>query len=348
MCICQDCYYGTRCQFSTKGFILSLDPILGYHIKPNVPISRQPSIVKASIAIVTLMMTFELVNGLLSIMTFRMEETRAVGCGWYLLASSVASLCTMIVLLIKFCHLVLSQKMDITNRSFLTFNCIVTDASLKTLLATSEWLNACVAMERIFTVMKGVNFNKIKSKKIAKWIVFVIPILTLLTNIHDPFHRQLIDDVDVDEKRTWCFIAYSSSFDIYNSIINFFHFLVPSAINLISAIIIIISSARIRSNAQLTMPFKQHLREQLKQHKQLLLAPCVHVILGVPRLIIPFVKGCMRVSSDSWLFLIGYFIPFISAMLTFFTHVLPSKKYMKEFRIAFREIMRRLGLIFQS
>jgi hypothetical protein len=236
--------------------------------------------------------------------------------------------------------------MVITNRSLLHFSCIVTDASLKTLLTTSEWFNACVAVERIFTVLKGVNFNETKSRKIAKWIILLIPFLTILTNIHDPFHRQLIDDFNADEKRTWCFIQYSSSFDIYNTVINFFHFLALLSINLISAIMVIVSVARTRSAAQTSTPFKQHLRDQLRHHKQLLLAPCVHVLLSVPRLIIPFNSGCMKVAFNPWLFLIGYFIPFLSAMLTFFAHVLPSKKYMEEFGVALQQTMQRFRLIF--
>ncbi|CAF4076984.1 unnamed protein product, partial [Rotaria sordida] len=46
ICVCLECYYGTKCQFSTRGFVLSLDYILGYHIKPNVLFHRQPFVIK--------------------------------------------------------------------------------------------------------------------------------------------------------------------------------------------------------------------------------------------------------------------------------------------------------------
>ena len=180
MCVCEDCYYGDKCQFATKGFILSLDPILGYHIKPNVSINRQPLIVKLSIGIITCLFIFGLISESLSIMTFRMKETRVVGCGWYLLASSSVSLCLLVMLKIKFWTLVLSQKGLLSNRSFLSVSCIMTDASLKTLLATNDWLNACVAIERTFTVMNGANFNKKKSKKIAKRLIWIISFLDSL------------------------------------------------------------------------------------------------------------------------------------------------------------------------
>ncbi|UJR18456.1 hypothetical protein I4U23_005361 [Adineta vaga] len=42
LCKCQKCFYGTRCHLSTNGFSLSLDNILGYHIKPNINLQNQP------------------------------------------------------------------------------------------------------------------------------------------------------------------------------------------------------------------------------------------------------------------------------------------------------------------
>jgi hypothetical protein len=54
-CICQNCFYGSKCQFSTKGFIFSLDSILGYHIKPNLSINYQSLIIKISLTIITIM-----------------------------------------------------------------------------------------------------------------------------------------------------------------------------------------------------------------------------------------------------------------------------------------------------
>ena len=41
ICVCRECFYGTHCQFTTEGFGLSLDAILGYHIQPNKSFLRQ-------------------------------------------------------------------------------------------------------------------------------------------------------------------------------------------------------------------------------------------------------------------------------------------------------------------
>ncbi|CAF0839228.1 unnamed protein product [Adineta steineri] len=46
LCMCPECFYGTQCQFTTKGFGLSLDAVLGYHIQPHVALQHQSSTVQ--------------------------------------------------------------------------------------------------------------------------------------------------------------------------------------------------------------------------------------------------------------------------------------------------------------
>jgi hypothetical protein len=163
-----------------------------------------------------------LINGLLSFLTFCREKSKQVGTGYYLLFSSIISILIIILLTIKFWELILSQMSLITNRSFLYFNCISIDITLRILLSFSQWLNACVAFERMISVIKGSRFDRKKSRKFSKWIGVMVFIFTIITHIHDPIHRKLIDDFDIDEKRIWCFIKYSSSINICNSFIILF------------------------------------------------------------------------------------------------------------------------------
>src|SRR4051812_2310861 len=107
----------------------------------------------------------------------------------------------------------------------------------------------------------GVNFNKIKSKCIAKWLIFILPIVIMTTIIHEPLYRGLYDDEE--EQRTWCVTHYSQSLQIYNSAIILIHFLVPFIINLCSACFIIIMTARQRNASQSRLTYKQHLLKQL-------------------------------------------------------------------------------------
>ena len=56
ICVCPKCFYGTRCQFSSNLFGLSLDAILGYYIQPHISITNQPSIIQTSV-VLTIIMT---------------------------------------------------------------------------------------------------------------------------------------------------------------------------------------------------------------------------------------------------------------------------------------------------
>jgi hypothetical protein len=196
-----------------------------------------------------------------------------------------------------------------------------------------QWLNACVATERAITTIKGTRFEKKKSKRAAKFVIIILLIINGATFIHDPLFRHLIDEEsnDDDAKRTWCIATYSNSLQIYNYIIHILHFLGPFLFNLISSIILITNKSRQQANLHKQRSYKQIVREQFQEHRHLLTAPIVLVILALPRLIITFVSKCMKSSGDVWLFLTGYFISFIPPMLTFVVFVLPSKFYKKEF-----------------
>ena len=98
-----------------------------------------------------------MITGTLSIITFHSKASKEVGCSIYLLVSSGMTICTMSVLTIKFLQLLLFQMALITNRSFLNFNCVTTDMILKVLFTSGEWLNACMAAERMLIVIKGIK-----------------------------------------------------------------------------------------------------------------------------------------------------------------------------------------------
>jgi hypothetical protein len=112
---------------------------------------------------------------------------------------------------------------------------------------------------------------------------------------------------------------------------NILHFFAPFIINVISAGIIIVRTTRRRRILHPDQNYRNILHEKIRQHRHLLIAPFVLIILAIPRLIISFVSGCMKSTDDAWLFLVGYFISFIPSMLTFVVFVLPSKTYKKEF-----------------
>lgn len=337
ICQCPTCYYGAQCQLSTNGFSLSLDAILGYHIRPHMSISDQPLAVSISLILTVIMALLGVINGFLSLATFRNKITRESGCGLYLFTSSIMVLWTMIVFVLKFSMILLSQMRLITNASFLTIQCHSIDFLLRFSLTMDQWLTAFVAIERASTIIKGIRFSSKRSKLTAQWLISILVLTSLVTNMHDPIYRRLFEEIDEDEKTIWCIVKYPPIIRYLNVVINILHFSIPFLINIIGALIIIIVSTRQQVAMKTRRSYREIFREQIQQHQNLLIGPCVLIILAIPRLIISLTSGCMKSSSDSWLFLLGYFISFIPSLLTFILFVLPSTTY----RRAFRQVLQR-------
>jgi hypothetical protein len=72
----------------------------------------------------------------------------------------------------------------------------------------NDWLYACVAAERAFATIRGVNFEKKRSKRVATWMILALFLFIVGTSVHEPIHRRLLDDVE--EGRRWCIIQYST------------------------------------------------------------------------------------------------------------------------------------------
>ncbi len=289
-----------------------------------------------SLIIVTILFVIGVVSNTFSIAIFQRKRCLKVGCGLYLLSSSTVFLFTTIIFALKFIFLLLIQTGTITNPLFLTINCMAVDVLLTILLSIGDWLHACVAVERGIMIIKDIKFDKKMSKKTAKRIILLLFLFVTATHIHSSFYRQLIDDKE--EKRIWCVVSYSSTIQIFERIKNLVHFFVPFCINIISAIVIIIRGARQRSKAQNQNTYKNQLHEQFRRHKHLIISPIVLVMLAVPRIILTSILGCMRSARNPWLFLIGYFVSFVPAFVTFFVFVLPSTTYKKNFDEAVKKI----------
>ncbi|UJR17119.1 hypothetical protein I4U23_004015 [Adineta vaga] len=330
VCTCPNCFFGSKCQYSTQGSTLSLDIILGYHIRPNLLFYQQRIIVKIALILMSFIFVFGVINSFLSFQTFRQEQVQNVGCGLYLYTSSIISMMIILFLTLKFSFLLIIQMNFVSNRTFYYIQCLSIDFILRSLVCTTDWLSAFVALERAINAMMGVTFNKMKSKQMAKRIIWLILIFSSISFMYDPLHRDL--STDEEEEHTWCVTKYSSTMRIIDRIMNIFHFSIPFLINLLSAIVIIFTVARTRSQSQKTKSYEEHLCSQIQYHKHLLISPFLLILLAIPRLIISFVSSCMQSARNAWFYLFGYFISFIPSMLAFEIFVLPSEMYRKEFK----------------
>jgi hypothetical protein len=345
-CACPGCFFGHRCQFSSKGFDFSLEDILGYQIKPFTSFEKQRIVVKISVAVTVVIFLAGLINGILSIITFQAKRPQQTGSMIYLLVASVISILLGILFTLKFIVLLLIQMGTIVNHIFLVVQCISLDFILKILIQMNDWLYACVTTERAFASIR-VHFDQKRSKRVAKWMIFLLFLFIVGTSIHEPIHRRLLDDVI--EERRWCIIQYStekaSLFISYTTIMNIIHFSIPFSANIISALVIIIRATKRPVAARKKSSFCSNLWHQLKEHKHLLISSIGLVLLALPRLLLRFFLDCLKSSRDSIaLFLLGYFLAFIPPSLTFIIFVLPSKSYRNDFKLAMKSIRKFLHL----
>ena len=137
-CICPKCFYGSRCQYSSQGSILSLDTIIGYQIQVDVPIHQQPVIIRTVTSVTIVLFILGFLSNSLSCLTFRGKTTCDVGCGIYLFALSVVSLLALSLFASKFFIFLLSQINAEDNSLFQRIHCILTDFLLRVLLTIGD------------------------------------------------------------------------------------------------------------------------------------------------------------------------------------------------------------------
>ena len=334
VCMCAECSYGRRCQFTMDGFRLSLDAILGYHIEPHISLRQQPTIVHVALSITIAMTIVGTINGLLVLITFKNRRVCQVGCGFYFLGSSVTTLLTIALFLTKFVILLITQMGLLTHRAFLLVQCRLVDYLLRVFLNLDQWLDACVSLERALITVRGIRFNKAKSRRYAKYVIVGLISLMLASGVYDPIHRRLIADNmngnDDESDRIWCFVSYPKWMTRVDSAIHMLLFFVPFFINISSAGIIIWYSAAKRWKTHQNISWKAVVGEQVRHHKHILIGPLTLVALAVPRLVLSIVSGCMKSNSQSHIYLAGYFISFAPVVLTCILFVFPSKSYREE------------------
>ncbi|CAF1085187.1 unnamed protein product [Adineta steineri] len=160
------CVIGNQCNFYIKGIGLTLDDILRDELQPNTVLSNQSFSIKLSAGLTIIMFVAGLINSILSFITFHHKDSQKVGCGMYLLTSSITSLLTISMLIIKFWFVVLTYINVSTNLSVLRGGCASIEPILKLFLYLDGWLNACVAVERAVLIFKGILTQKMASNNI--------------------------------------------------------------------------------------------------------------------------------------------------------------------------------------
>ena len=117
-------------------------------------------------------------------------------------------------------------------------------------------MNSFVTVERAYAILRGVKFNKKQTKRAAKYVIICLCFLNLVTWLHEPFNRQLIEEKEEENqhdsihRRSWCVLNIDKQnifLKPYNSFINILHYCLSFCLNLTSASIILLYSSRKKS-----------------------------------------------------------------------------------------------------
>ncbi len=343
-CLCPSChYYGALCQFSLGQHGLSLDALVGIEMRTGKTLSEQSILIKLCTTILISMITFGFIGNILCIITFAREKSREAGCGYYLFVVSVCNQLALIMLGLRFVYLLVTQMVVWNNRVRSLILCQCLEYGLTILPNLSNWLSACVSVERTFTVARGALFNQQTSIRIAKRLCIVLLIVLAGMTVHESINRQLIEDPRLG-RYTWCVAKFNSApWRILGSTLSFVHLLGPFLINFLSTGILIVIITRQKLTVQKDknrQSFSTALRKQAAYYKHLIISPTVLLILALPRLIISLGSLCIDTSWRNYVFIAGYFISFIPFMTTLFIFVIPAPVYRDELKVCLSRIRR--------
>ncbi|UJR11847.1 hypothetical protein I4U23_016027 [Adineta vaga] len=193
---------------------------------------------------------------------------------------------------------------------------------ISSLIATNEWLDVCVAIERAFTIIKGTSFSISQSKRIAKWVILAVFILLgCLSSVELVFRRALIDTQD---GRVWCVMTLNRDRHtvghIFYAIYNVLLIVLPLIINLAGAIVIIRGTIRSKQKTKKEKDtrLKVIVKEEIIKHKHILIGPFVLGLLAIPRLVFSFIFVCTKMDRRPFLNLTAYLLSFLPAIANLF------------------------------
>ena len=327
-CVCPECHYGSFCQLTMTQYSLTLDSILGQEIITDVSLGKQKAFVKITLALAVLMFLFGIVSNVCSSVTFSHIDIRSNGCGLYLFILSMASQCSLILFIFRFIYLLISQMSIISNQWLLSISCSLFDFLLQLSISFCDWLFVCVAFERTISVIKGIKFNKEFSIRMVKFVVPALLVSLTLTWIHQVFSRELIPDPRVDG-RLWCVVKFSKAWlRTYDITMNLINSIVPFLLNLVSAVLLLISFSRTKQKTAKTS-YVNVLKKQVKQHKDLIISPILMIICKLPMLIVILFIKCIKHKWQLYLSITCYFMALLPLTTTFAAFIMPSPSYLK-------------------
>lgn len=284
-----------------------------------------------------------------SYVTFNRSKPLLVGIGHYLRATSIVNQITLLMLIFKFLHLVLSIKSYTIDLFSNTILCKVLTYLLACSSRMSYWLMGMVAIERVY-VTWFLNGTWLKRPRTAKFIIATIIIGISIFDVHELIYYQSIKDpksIDTNNS-TWCVTSYPPGVAIYHRVNIILNYVLLFLINFLSTIILIVLIVRKRAIATAKShdnlaTSKCHVWTTLRvyidlctKNKDLITAPLITMlpqIFSIPQFILSFSLACQEFKTDwhRYLLITSYLIMYLPQVFSYTLYISPSTFYTEEF-----------------
>ena len=194
--------------------------------------------------------------------------------------------------------------------------------------------------------IKGTSFNRYRSVRWAKRLVWLFILIVSFSAWHELFTRQLIDDPQSATLHTWRVIRFTWPWlEYYRLTVNLINLLVSGFINLLATVFLLHKSTQMKEKfvkQQSTYGYWTLLRKQLPLYG----SPLALVVLSLIRVSFSFTLVCITQQWQKYLYLGAYIVSFVPLMGTFPIFVLPAKIYKTEFNTCVQRMRRALTRTF--
>ena len=139
--------------------------------------------------------TFGILGSVLSILIFYSPRYRRQSSHFYLLSLAVSDLCFLIINLVEDTfrnhNQLYDSRINILDRSS-PFLCILVQYARNITRSLSSWIIVSFTIERLLVVFHPLKRGFICRRKIARYVVLLLLLFSLLSNINVPFHYGIV------------------------------------------------------------------------------------------------------------------------------------------------------------
>ena len=314
VCVCPKCVTGVLCQFLSTRFSISLEFLI-----------EKTNWGRGHFIVPILLFVVGMIFNSLSIITFAQRKLRQNGVALHLLATSMCSFLVLMLLLGRITYLYMVRRIRIAD-GINTVVCKSLPMLMHTFYYVSLWLMALVTVERALAAVQYSRWSSLQERKKAITLVFVIISTVLGSNYIFISQYKLINHPNYSFP--WCVREISPNQQLLTQLLALIHQAAPFAINIIAALIIILTITRSKVHAHRTTKHNT-LFDQIYVHIDLLVGPLACFLAQLPEIVILFLNACNHDASD-WFApttLCSYYISFVPQMSIFFLYVRSSRQY---------------------